>query len=125
MRRTGVLFAGGWLLLGLGCTATGGGPQNVVMDYLTAAQVGNASAAQSHLCSHLRYSPTQKETDTLKRLVNSGVFGTGAVQHQPDGTELVALNVVEGTVPNTIREACDAVVVRQGGDWKVCGFHRA
>ncbi len=71
MRRTGLLLAVGLLLVGLGCAAAGGGPQNVVMDYLTAAQVGHVSAAQSHLCSHLRDSPTQYETATLKRLVSS------------------------------------------------------
>jgi hypothetical protein len=54
-----------------------------------------------------------------------GIFGTGVIHRQADGSVLVALSVEEGTVPDIRNESWDAVVVRQGGAWKVCGFRQA
>jgi hypothetical protein len=98
-------------------------PENVVMDYLTAAQVNNEKAARTRLCSRLRESADEAELATLDRLVHrAAAFGEGLGREDRNSATVMLRVVFAPSPPGAEGEPWEARLVKEGGRWKVCGF---
>ena len=107
------------------CDSTPDTPQNAVMDYLVAADLGRQSEADERLCPRLRESTDKDELAILDKIVHrASVFGEG-LKHQDDRSAVVKLRVVFAPAPPGAKgESWEAQLVKDGG-WKVCGFSPA
>jgi hypothetical protein len=97
-------------------------PENAVMNFLTAAQVGRDEAADNRLCSRLGKPGHAEELATIDRVEKAGVFGEG-LKRQHDASATVMLRVVfPPSPPGAVGEPWEAHMVKEHGRWKVCGF---
>lgn len=131
-RRPGSL-AGRWLVRMtmawslIACVACGDStpdnPQNAVMEFLSASQVGADHEAQEKLCEELRRDASDEELATLERLTErASVFGEG-IARQGNETATVKLRVVFApSPPGTTGDRWSAHLVKEDSSWRVCGF---
>jgi len=125
--RLSRLAVGATLFFGVAsCDTTPETPENAVMDYLTAEQLGKTDEAEGRLCERLRKSPGAGELEVIHRVVHKGsVFGEGVIREDQESA-VVALEVVFAPSPPAARgEPWEAHLVREDGRWKVCGLQPA
>jgi hypothetical protein len=112
------------LLVVWGCAdATPATPANAVMEYLTAAQLGDSDDLMNGLCERLRDDPDGEELATINRVVHeASVFGQG-VSSEGENVATVRLEVLFSPAPRGARgEPWKAHLVKESGRWTVCGF---
>jgi hypothetical protein len=98
-------------------------PGNAVMEYLTAAQLGDTEEADGRLCRRLRDTPDEGELETIGRIVHeTSAFGEG-VSRQDESTAEVRLEVLFSPSPQGAQgDPWVAHLAKERGHWKVCGF---
>jgi hypothetical protein len=122
-RRLALLMSAMVASMGLACSSSPDTPENAVMGYLTSAQVGDEDKADNLLCDRLRENGDSPDWEVIDRLVSSAsVFGEGVMLEDDSSAEVRLEVVFAPSEPGEDGEPWVALTIKEGGDWKVCGF---